>query len=541
MANRALVVLLGVLLLGVPLVPVTAQVVVIELFPNVSLGFDQSSLTPLYQGTPLYTQGDQLWIVSNYNFPIIATLAPPTGGNPEAFGTLYPGQPAALHTFSTGDPVGTWILDLSNRTGFVASLGITVVGLNETSSVLLSGASVSSGFLTTSYSLHADGAYDLQACVLGSRTNPLQLTIPQGYGTGVTLLNMTGSGYTLAVRGAVFNPTEFWFELYHPYSFATPGGNASTVFSTLVQVATSSRLVLGQTAGANVSTGTMSFEAGPREGRYTLRGYFRSTQGIQVVEAQLLLQSDGTWLPLADCVASSQPSGLAFSLKTPLQAPVGVWPREAVVMFRVGGLEDYTAAPVDPGLTAITLMGTPWNQTLSDLAGSASGVGVEGSETINGTVYVLSSVYPATDNIAISLGGTLYQTMQTQLVASYSMQTMMVPAGKLVVQTTLNGAPSAGTRVSLSGRGNATITKVGNSGGKATFYLPAGNFTVSAGTGGSVSSGVQVTAGKETDVTLELGGEQFGTAIWILAVFGVVGLGANVFVWWRWWRNRRPG
>jgi len=533
--NRAVVLLLGALLLGVASFPVMAETGSTRP-PDISLGFDQSSLTPVSQGIPVYTTGDSVWIVSYYNYTVLAGLSPPTGSS-GGNSFLHYGEPVSLYTFQPTDPTGTWTLDLTYSAGFVATLSVTVVRLNENASVQFGGASVSSGFLSTSYSLHAEGAYNLQACVLGAMTNGVQLGIPTTFGTGVTLLNLTGNSYSIAVRGELLSPTEIWFELYHSYSFAA-GDNESGLTSRLVQVGISSRMVLSQSTGTNVSSGTISFYAGLREGRYTLREYFRSAMGIQVVETELLLRRDGSWLPLADCIASSQPSGLSFSLTTSLPAPVESWPREAVVIFQVGGLEDYTEAPVDPGLAAITMEGTPWNQTLSDLTGTASGVGVVGSDTINGTVYVVSSQYPATDNVAISLGGSLYQTLQVHLEASYSVQSLMVPAGKLVVQTTKNGAASSGVKVSLLAGGNATLVEYTGSNGTATFYVPAGNFTVSAGT---ATSPVQVLAGKETDVTLELATQQSGTVIWVLAGIGVVGLGANVFVWWRWWRNRKLG
>jgi hypothetical protein len=536
--NRSVVVILLALLLGVASFPVIAETGSTRP-PDISLGFDQSSLVPVSQGLPVYTLGDQVWIESHYNYSVIARLSPPAGSS-GSYNLLYYGEPVSLYTFQPGDPTGTWTLDLTYGSGFVASMSVTVVSLSENSSVLFRGASVSSGFLSTSYSLHADGAYDIQACVLGTRTSGLQLSIPPSYGTGTTLLNMTGSSYSLAVRGALLGPTEIWFELYHTYSFASVG-NASGLTSRLVQVGTSSPLVLSQSTGTNISSGTISFNAGLRQGRYTLRSYFRSAQGIQVAETELLLKRDGSWLSLANCVASSQPSGLDFSLTTSLQAPVEAWPREAVVMFRVGGLEGYAEAPFDAGLSAVSLEGTPWNQTLSYLSGSASGVTVEGSETINGTVYVLSSVYPATAYITTSFGGNLSQKFLIQLGTSYSHQSLMIPSGKLVVQTTLNGAPSKGARVGVTAGGNTSISELEDSSGEAVFYLPQGNFTVSAGTGGSVSSRVQIVAGKETDVTLELAAQESGTFIWVLAGIGVVGLGANVFVWWKWWRNRKLG
>ncbi len=75
MVRRAVVLLLGALMLGAASVPAAAQVVTVSFSPNISLGFDQSSLTPVSQGIPLYTLGDQLWIVSHYNYSIIAALS----------------------------------------------------------------------------------------------------------------------------------------------------------------------------------------------------------------------------------------------------------------------------------------------------------------------------------------------------------------------------------------------------------------------------------------------------------------------------------
>lgn len=539
MRSRVADLLLVALLLASAL-PTAAQAAT---YPNLELGFDQSSLTPLSQGTPFYTWGDQVWIVSNYNSSKIAELTPPTSPYPVAFSVIYPGQPVSLYTFKLEDPLGTWTLTLSDSSGPVAVVGVNLVGPPGNVTVSFEGASLGQGYLSTSFELSAEGAYDLQACALGSKASGPQLPIPPSVGTGLLALNIAENSFNLQVRGAVSDTTEFWFELYHPYSFQVGGTNGTGFFTREILSATSSRVVLGQ---ENSSSGLVSYETGSRNGRYVLRAYFRSAQGLRVVEAPLLLEGYQGWLALSDCVASSQPAGLSFGLRTSLQAPPEDWPRQVLVMFRAGGLESYATVGFDPGLSAATLVGSPWNQTLTDLNGVASGPGIEGSQTVNGTMYVLSSAFPVSANVAISLGSRTYETLEANLAASYTKQTLMVPVGKLVAQTTINGAPDPGVKVVLQNQANSSVTKASNGAGTVTFYVPEGNYSLRAGLGAAAASSVRVASGQETNVTLELRGQQWDTTVLGLAGVGAVGVAANLFVWWRWWRNRkiaagRPG
>lgn len=529
--NPRLSAILLALLLGLPLQATSAVVSISQGPYNVGIGFGPSDVSPLSQGIPIFTQGDQLWVENYYNFSVVASLVQPNGTSvPPQW--LPVEEPALLRSFSEGDGVGTWELKFTDTFGGSFSIPIELVGHNQ--SLDLSLASVgfgAGGVLSLGFSVGRSEAYQIQACAVGADTpTTVSLGVPSGLGGGLVNLRRDGANTTVSFTANATQDFTFSFEMYHSYSYRV--GSQGEVTSRLLEVESIDPLSFGPNSTTTTFSSPMRYQLPERDGRYILRALFRSSLGISAQETNVLVTSDGGWVSLAGCSASTTATGQDFTLSSALSLSTADWPRGAFAMYTVGGIDNYGFMPIDPGLSAVSVVGTPWNVSLTDVDLRAAGPSVQDSAAVNGTVYILALSYPASGSIQMSVGGRVYQAESFNVAKAYSVTTAEAEVAKLDVTATSDGEPLAGATVSVTGSANPGRSKPANSSGDAVFFLPAGAYSIAVSSGGvSRSATVNLTSGQAALVNVDLGSGTALFPLYALAALGVVGVVGNVWVW----------
>ncbi|MGD0638697.1 MAG: hypothetical protein ABSA72_11735, partial [Nitrososphaerales archaeon] len=76
-----------------------------------SMGFGPGVMSPISEGIPVYTAGDQMWLMSDSHDQLLVTLHAPDG-SPLISVQVTSSGPSLLSTFSAYDPAGTWSLSI---------------------------------------------------------------------------------------------------------------------------------------------------------------------------------------------------------------------------------------------------------------------------------------------------------------------------------------------------------------------------------------------------------------------------------------------
>ena len=100
------------------------------------MGFSPDYLPPLSQGTPIFTLGDQMWVVLNYSAPVTVSLRFPNDTSATAPATRNPQLRGQRDRVSEGAPAGAWHLDVTFG-GSTSVSSIPVRSQNESVSTSL--------------------------------------------------------------------------------------------------------------------------------------------------------------------------------------------------------------------------------------------------------------------------------------------------------------------------------------------------------------------------------------------------------------------
>src|SRR5205807_1947306 len=112
-------------------------------------------------------------------------------------------------------------------------------------------------------------------------------------GTGSLGIERNGSALVLSVNGSITSPFTFWFEVYHPYSYAIQG--TGELISRDLKSAGSTPVLLQSQGRTNT---TLTYDTHLRSGRATMRAFFDNAKGLVVEEASLLIPDNASWIPL---------------------------------------------------------------------------------------------------------------------------------------------------------------------------------------------------------------------------------------------------
>ncbi len=541
---RASVVLVALLALSaaVHAVPATGQVVFISA-PSLGMGFSPGSISPIDDGVPVYAPGDQLWVESYSSGPVIIEVAD-ANGTIVANDTFLPLSPTLVHTFSSADVGGSWGLLAAGPGGTpvrsIPSLvtNFTLVGDQSVQPSMTGYRLTADGGLDMNFSLAAPGAYDIAACLVGSALpSTVVVPVPSGLGSGQLELVKEGNQVVVDLRGNVTAPFTFWTELHDDYSY-TLGGN-STVVSRDLEVAASNPLdvalnFLGATTG-------LEDQLSMRTGRFSMWAFFESSQGISIYQAPLLIPDNNTWVSQDGCTTQASTLAPTFSLSASLAQPPPSWPREIYTMYKLDGVEMFSAAaiPIEPA--AIHVVASPWNENFTnpELAVIATGgAPVQGLSFGNDTIYLTAGRYPL--DVSVTLSGSVVGTVD--ISQPFSTNDLTVGSAKVVVGTEVDGKAVSGVNVILN-EGGSPIANASSVAGEATFYVLAGNYTVTGSYENSTSTdAVDARDGVQSAIFLDFGGSgQNSTGqllSYLLAGTALMGIAISTIVWVRAYRKQ---
>jgi hypothetical protein len=503
--------------------------------PPLSLGFSPSSLFPVSGGTPVYTAGETIWAESGYNYSVPASLesaGPPMGivANID----LEPQVVTPIHTFTMADIDGVWNITLATAQGPVL-VPVRFVNLADHRPVLLNPLqySLDGGNLSISAQASLGDSYDQEVCGAGVASGaPVVIALPRDMGEFGNISLTPGTPFGISTIG-VFQPLSFWFELDQAY--ALDEGGTSNLVADNVMAAQSQPVDV-------VSNGPMAtnltWSAPLRAGRYDLRAFFQNSTNLEVFQSRVLVLNDSSWVSLSTACLPQQVQSSGFSYSGSLTGGQADWPRTLYYMYRTSGVEAVVAYPVRANISSVNFEASPWNEPVEDAKVSVTpSAGVVQTSQEGGSLFVLSSGYPAQFGYSLGIGGAAGLAQgELTMDARYATQTVDVTLAELTVHVlTGQGSP---TTLDVTGSQDVNITR-GPVGSNRTvsLFLPTGSYTVTASqAGGSQSAQVGLTDGVAAAVTLNFGAN-VGLET-ILVVTAAVAVVANVLIWIL--RSRRP-
>jgi hypothetical protein len=504
--------------------------------PTLELGYSPGSLSPTTTGVPVYAAGDALWVVSESQVSFVLELSNPSGAI-VASAEIGPQAPIMLYRFSASVGSGTWTLAevLLQTSETLGSLPLLVVGSALVSINMTEYSLSSAGQLSMNFTAASSSAYDFLACAVGSAApGTVSIPLPPSLGTGDMQVTMNGSNVQIVPSGQVTTQFSFWVELHQDYSYAD--GGSSTVVSRDMEVASSTAVPI---SGSNATSSPVMTSVHMRPGRFTLRAFFDSASGLSSAEASVFIPSNSSsWIPIAGCSSSSRLQSSPFTLSSTLGTSTQAWPQEVYLMYLEEGVEMYSATPVHVYPAAIDVIAAPWGASFTDSElAFQPGPDVQQSASAGGLIYLTATEYPLTVGVSLLHG----ETQAIEIPSAYSYVTLQVNSSKVVVDTVVAGAATAGANITVSA-GNVTIGQARSGfGGAAAFYLPQGSYDVS-GTFDNVTrtAGVLAVANDPSVVTLNFpgAGDQGLIYVYFLIGTGVAGLVASVLVWAKVYRGR---
>jgi hypothetical protein len=491
-----------------------------------SLGFGPSSMAPVSGGVPVYAVGDTLWAESSNSSTIVTLVAPDFRS--VASTRLQPQAIVPVYTFGTADPDGTWNLTVEEpgaSAGSIVTSSIPVRFVNLDSHSVSVGPpsySLSGGQMVISAPVDLGDSYDQELCGSERGAQGVQFPIPVALGAGEVAIAPVGGQFQVTTDGLVNSSFDFWFELYHPYAYDSPGSSVLTLKD--LRVGESSPILIGEAGKTNTS---VSWALPPREGRFEVRAFFQNSTVFEVSESRVLILDTGTWTPLDSCQANPVGTqGLTFDAN--LSGGPAKWTSQLYLMYRSFGVEGVARIPVAANLSSVTFLASTWQQPIQDArVDVAPDPGMLQSSEQGSTLYLLASRYPLTFNYSVGIGGIRVAAGSMSVPRPFSSENSSVGVARLDLHVV--GSNSSLGALEIAGPTGAVLTQQVGVNRNSTFYLPAGTYTVTGVQGGdSQTAKVTLTSGSASSVTLDL-----TTVVRlevILLVTGLIAAVANVLI-----------
>lgn len=506
--------------------------------PLVDMGYSPSILFPVSQGTPVYTAGEQLWVMSLY--PGTATVrvsqasALPVNGS-VIVRTVQSGVPVRIATINSTTPQGLWLLQAPNGTASPVPFLVSDAE-NRPAGLSLGAYRLAKGSLVMNFT--TDGSaelYDETACVLGSGGSPAaEIALPSAVGSGSVNITRDGGSLQVEPEGRVGANSSLSVELYRAFTFLSP--NSTSIYL--------SREVRVATTGAVPFTGNpvaldLSSDLPLTRGTYQVRAFFQTASGLFLSSADVLIPGAGPWIWLGGCGSATVRSD-SFGLVEPLGADPGAWPRSVWLTYGTFGEEGVANLTLGIRVSEVRFLGARWGATLSNYTIEVrSSSGVQETGVSNGTLFAILDGPSAQVSYAAGLGGRPWFEGTAGPLSPFTSTTVNLNVSKVKVTYEVGGSPRRGGTVGVSDASGPIASARTGSDGVATFYLPSGRYNITASGGGSSAAGsVRALAGEEEDVTLGAqGGAGLESAVLVgLAAAAAVGVGVNL---WLWVRERR--
>jgi len=503
--------------------------------PEIGLGFGPSDVQPISYATPIYTQGDNMWVESYYNVTIVIELQSPSGSEVIPLAAIEPGQLFDLYQFSANDTSGVWRIIVSTSGG-VADVPILLVSPDSSLVPLLVGEHLDRNELNQTFNLPTTDAYNIEACTIGE-------TVQHRVGFGL-LNGLNGTVYvTLSQQNATFtveglrSSISLWSELYSQYSFELNGGGTASqnLMAASTQVASFSPPGGNQTV---LLTSLLPL----RLGRFDLRVFVRTTSSLTLHDFQFLRKADGSWTSLGSCTSMASVASPVLSLATDLDSANSSWPRQLLTMYTLNGQESYTQAGLPGNEAAIHVRGFPEGAPLSGVSITASAPGLQPTEwdSFNSSVYVLTNGNPITLSLNLSFSGVISRLLNVSVLGSYASKSVSVPVGTLVASTILQGSLFRNATMTVAASGSPSVVIKQNPPGSISLLLLPDNYTVSAAySGGAVTKSISLTPGHISTVAIDLTPASVPIVTYLLVAAGVVGVIANIIIWRQYLERRK--
>jgi len=502
--------------------------------PDIGLGFGPSNVQPIAAGIPIYTQGDNVWVESYYNFTIEMALSNPGGQSVTGVLVVEPGQLFLMYMFLSNDTSGVWRVSVTTPSGI--SEFPLVLGSPDSSLVpVYGGVSLDGNRLNQSFQLPATDAYDVQLCTAGqSPGHSFGFGLAGGL-NGTILLSLGGNGSQFTVDG-IASPISVWLDLYSQYTYGLSGGG--TVSQNLL-VASTPVLSVAPPGGGQAEP--FSVQMPLRQGRFDLRVFDRTSSGLTLHDAQFLRTSGGTWLSLSSCTSLASVTSHEIFLTTNLDSANTSWPRQLFTMYSMNGEESYSQVAVPGTEAAVHLKDFPGGRPLSGVTITPSAPGLLASEwdAFNSSVYFDGGL-PETVNLGLSFSGVTFENLNLTIPGPYSSKTLTVPAGTLSASAVSQGKTQTNATFTVEGTGSQPAAIKPSPPGDISLLLPPGNYTVSATYAGvSSTRAITISPGHITTVSLDLDQQAVPILLYLLAGLGAAGVAANIFLWRRYLERRK--
>ncbi len=506
-----------------------------------SLGYGASTLTPVGNLVPIYASNDQLWFQSSSVAVQITLMAGNGNFSSTVLGPTYiPSQDAVmLYQFTNSDTPGIWTLNVYSGTQSV-SISIEYVGSIAALPAPTSAYALQNNQLDTRFSLQpGTDAYNIEGCLIYNSQviQNISIPIPSNLGSGqLVVLNASSSANILIPANKINTPFTFWYQLQYPYSYSQGSSsqivteNKTTGQSTAIYISASSSLA---------NTTFSSLVGNQRPGRAELFGFFDSSRGISVVATQVLVLDNSSWFWLGNCAQSSpMVPGQAFASVTSLSVQAPSLPTGFIEMGDVNGIESLSITQLNFQLSRLNFRAFPGNSVPSGVSITASSdVSTSAISPYNGTIYLLSQVYPVHINYTLNLQGQPFDSGTYTVLNSSLNFIVFVTLSEVAVQVNNNGKTQSGVQVVLNGNfnhnPNVTESLVTGGGGVATFYVPQGNYTFTASLDNSTQSkSVNASGGKVTSIAFFfIPVSSSPSLLPYLEAAAIIGVIANLWVW----------
>jgi len=443
-----------------------------------SLGFSQSALYPVSEGVPVYTVGDTVWAVSDYNTSVVATLISPKAGSSAttivASTTLFRDAIIPLYTFTTKDPDGVWNITLATSPHPIVVIPVHFVNLAAHSVSFGPFAySLEGSDLMMSAAANLGDSYDQEVCAAGNDTSTsATVGLPTDMGEAGNATLSPGSPFGVTVDGTLNEPFSFWVELYHSYSLDVM--NTNNLVSEDLMAAASPPVPFSTTGTVNT---TLTWDLPVHEGQYEMRAYFQNSTSLDVVQSTIIVLSASSWVSLDDACLPQAVQSSDISYSSDLTNGPSSWPANFYFMYESFGVGAIASFPVMANLSSVSFSSSPWDLTsLSVIVAPSAGV-VQTSQE-GGTLFVLSSQYPTKVAYTLDVNGEkdIAQGNAT-IVKSYSALTRQINLGLLTVKVISNRDLTS--TLDVTGPSNISLSSgpVGLN-QSASFFLPTGTYTV---------------------------------------------------------------
>jgi hypothetical protein len=469
-----------------------------------SLGFSPSAIYPVADGTPVYTVGETIWALSDYNYSVPLSLTSARVGSSRtadiAVTTLGREAVTAIYTFTAKDPDGVWNVTLTTTQGAVV---VPVHFVNLAAHPVSLGPfaySLDGGSLSISTTANLGDSYDQEVCAVGNATSAgLSIRLPTAMDETGSIMLSPGTPFRLAATGNVTEPFSFWFELYHSYSLNIM--NTNNLVTENLLAAGSQPVAFDASGTANT---TLAWNMPVIEGQYEMRAYFQNSTDLDVVQSSFLVLNDSSWVSITSSCLPQAVRSSDISYSANLTNGQSNWPVTLYLMYQTFGVEAVASYPVAANLSSVEFTFPPWNETSLNVSVNVTpSAGALQTSQAGNTLFVLASRYPTQVAYTLDINGENDLVQGTaSLVKGYSTVQEQVSLGLLMVHvlsnldltTTLNVTAVAG--VSFS-RGNVGVNQT------ASFLLPTGAYTVT-GSQANKSQSAQTTVkdGLEDSLTL---------------------------------------